>query len=224
MTRAARLLDGLRPAPETAAAFVALSVAELAVLAAYVAATPGDVTAVRYLLYPFAWLNAAALAVWRVDLAPASRRRRVLAAAAGAGYFLALAWVGGLVSPAHHAGGVTVYWGLPPGWGPLVVAIVGPARFAPTPYQAVGYLALAYLVAAAVRDADASLTGLVVGAFSCVSCTLPLLAAAVSAVAGGTVGVAASAAWSYDLSTLAFLSAVCLLAWRPDAALLSRLR
>jgi hypothetical protein len=57
-----------------------------------------------------------------------------------------------------------------------------------------------------------------------VSCTLPLLAAVVSSLAGGAVAFGSASALSYDLSTAVFLLAVALLAWRPDAALLARLR
>ncbi|MFB6072129.1 MAG: hypothetical protein ABEJ88_04085 [Halobacterium sp.] len=216
-------LDRWRPAPETAAAFVALCALELAALAAYLWTAPVSVTAPRYVLYPFAWLNAAALAVWRVRLPDGSRRRRVGTLAVGAGYFLALAWVGGVLGPSHGSG-VAVYWRLPPGWGPLVISEVGPIRAVLAPYKVAGYLALAYLVGVAVLDADAGLAGGLVGAFSCVSCTLPLLATAVSSVAGGAVAFGSAAAWSYDLSTAAFLLAVALLVWRPDIGALGRLR
>jgi len=214
----------VRPRPETAAVFVGLCVLEGAALAAYLATTPADVTAPRYLLYPFAWVNVAVLAVWRTEVTPGGRRRRLLAAAAGVAYFLVLAWVGGVVAPSHSAGGVTVYWQLPPGWGPLVVADLGPLRVAPTPYLVGGYVALAYLVAATVVDAAASPAGALAGAFSCVSCALPVVAAVASSVTGGAVAVGAASAWSYDLSTAAFLLAVGLLVWRPDAAALARLR
>jgi hypothetical protein len=50
-----------------------------------------------------------------------------------------------------------------------------------------------------------------------VSCTLPVAAAALSGLLGGTVGVVGvtAGAWSYDLSTLAYVVSVGLLAWRP---------
>lgn len=212
-------LRRVRPRPETAAVFVALCVAEAAALAAYLTATPNSVTAPRYVLYPFVWVNAAVLAVWRTTpAAGVGRRRRVLAAGVGGAYFLVLAWTSGLLGAAGADAGLTVYWGLPPGWGPLVVWTAGPLRVAPTPYVTAGYLALAYLAYAAVLDADASLTGLAAGALSCVSCTLPVLAALASAVTGGVAAVgAAAAAASYDLSTAVYLVAVALLVWRPDA-------
>lgn len=224
MTAPAVAWQRLRPRPETAAVFVALCVAEAAALAAFLVVMPVSVTAPRYFLYPFVWLNVAVLAVWRTDAGPAGTRRRLLAAGIGLAYFLVLAWVSGLVATAHHATGVTIHWSLPPGWGPLVVAGIGPLRIAPTPYQAAGYLALAYLVYATVLDAAASPTGIIAGAFSCVSCTLPVFAAVVSSLAGGAVAIGTATAWSYDLSTAVFLLAVALLVWRPDAAAIGRLR
>jgi len=216
-------LARLRPRPETVGVIGALVLAELAVLGVYLATMPVAVTEVRYLLYPFLWLNASVLAVWRVSPRPATGRRRWLAAGVGVAYFLGLATVGGVLAEST-ATGVTVHWALPPGWGPMVLANVGPVRVAAAPYQVAGYLALAYLVYATLADAESSLVGSVVGLFSCVSCTLPLLAAVVSSLAGGAVAFGSASALSYDLSTAVFLLAVALLAWRPDAALLARLR
>lgn len=216
-------LARLRPRRETVELLATLTLAELAALGVYLATMPVAVTELRYLLYPFVWLNAGALAVWRVTPRPASDRRRWLAAGAGVAYFLVLAAVGGVLA-ASTGSGVTVHWALPPGWGPMVLAHVGPVRVAAAPYRVAGYLALAYLVYATLVDAETSLAGGFVGLFACVSCTLPLLAAVVSSLAGGAVAFGSAAALSYDLSTAVFLLAVGLLAWRPDAALLGRLR
>ena len=216
-------LARLRPRRETVGVLGALTLAELAVLAVYLATMPVAVTEVRYFLYPFVWLNASALALWRVTPRPATGRRRWLAAGVGVAYFLGLAAVGGVLAEST-ASGVTVHWALPPGWGPMVLANVGPVRVAATPYRVAGYLTLAYLVYATLADAETSLAGGFVGLFACVSCTLPLLAAVVSSLAGGAVAFGSAAALSYDLSTAVFLLAVALLAWRPDAALLARLR
>jgi hypothetical protein len=68
------------------------------------------------------------------------------------------------------------------------------------------------------------LVGGAVGLFSCVSCTLPVAAAVVSGLVGGTVGAVGTATgtWSYDLSTLAYVVSVGLLAWRPSFATFAR--
>jgi hypothetical protein len=216
-------LARLRPRRETVGVLGALTLAELAALGVYLATMPVAVTELRYFLYPFVWLNASLLAVWRVTPQPASPRRHWLAAGVGAAYFLGLAAVGGVLA-ASTGSGVTVHWALPPGWGPMVLAHTGPVRVAAAPYQVAGYLALAYLVYATLADAETSLAGGFVGLFSCVSCTLPLLAAVVSSLAGGAVAFGSASALSYDLSTAVFVLAVALLAWRPDAALLRRLR
>jgi hypothetical protein len=216
-------LARVRPRRETVGVLATLALAEVAALAAYLAAMPVAVDELRYFLYPFVWLNASVLAVWRVTPRPANGRRRRLAAGVAAAYFLVLAAVGGILA-ASSGNGVTVYWTLPPGWGPMVLAHAGPVRVAATPYRVAGYLALAYLVYATLADAETSLAGGLVGLFSCVSCTLPLLAAVVSSLAGGAVAFGTASALSYDLSTAVFVLAVALLAWRPDAALLGRLR
>ncbi len=216
-------LARVRPRQETVGVLAALTLAEVAALAAYLAAMPVAVDELRYFLYPFVWLNASVLAVWRVTPRPANGRRRWLAAGVAAAYFLVLAAVGGILA-ASSGSGVTVYWMLPPGWGPMVLAHVGPVQVAAAPYRVAGYLALAYLVYATLADAETSLAGGLVGLFSCVSCTLPLLAAVVSSLAGGAVAFGTASALSYDLSTAVFVLAVALLAWRPDAALLGRLR
>ncbi|MCF2239716.1 hypothetical protein KVP04_11390 [Halobacterium salinarum] len=206
-----------RPRRETVGVLAALTLAELAALAAYLASVPVAITSSRYLLYPFVWLNVGAIAVWRVSPGPAGRRRRWLAAGAGAAYFLGLAAVSGVVAVGAGSG-VTVHWALPPGWGPMVMGYVGPLRVAAAPYRIGGYLALAYLVYATLADAEASLVGGLVGVFTCVSCTLPVVAAVVSSLAGGAVAVGTASALSSDAATAVFVLAVGLLAWRPDAA------
>lgn len=186
-----------RPRRETVGVLAALTLAELAALAAYLASVPVAITSSRYLLYPFVWLNVGAIAVWRVSPGPAA--------------------VSGVVAVGTGSG-VTVHWALPPGWGPMVMGYVGPLRVAAAPYRIGGYLALAYLVYATLADAEASLVGGLVGVFTCVSCTLPVVAAVVSSLAGGAVAVGTASALSYDAATAVFVLAVGLLAWRPDAA------
>ena len=84
------------------------------------------------------------------------------------------------------------------------------------PARVVGYAALAYLVYATVIDASGAAVSGVVGLLSCVSCSWPILASLLSGVAGGgSVLVAATFDFSYDISTAVFLLTVALLYWRP---------
>jgi len=213
-----------KPEPRIVAGLAAILTIEALLLLAYLATASVTVTAPRYLLYPFVWINAGLLAIWmaRPELAEWSRRRWV-GVGIGLAYFLALAWIGGAIA-LGHAHGVRIHWELPPGWGPLVITGIGPFRIAPTPYRIFGYATLAYLVYVAAADADATPVSALVGAFSCVSCTLPVLAVVLSSAVGTAAGLGSVATISYDLSTLVYLSALGLLVWRPDAALLRRLR
>ena len=192
-------------------------------IGAHFALTPATVTDPRYVLYPFVWINAGLYAVWRVGRTPppAGDGVRRLADFAGAGYFLVLAWLSGLLSvygPDHahdhlHGWQVTL---AAPGWGPRVAYVGDWFHAYVVPYRVVGYLALAYLLAAAVRELSArSLTG-ALGVATCVGCSFPLLVSIAGAVGlGGGAGLAAVSTLSLDLSTGAFLLAVGVLAWRP---------
>jgi hypothetical protein len=116
-----------------------------------------------------------------------------------------------------HATGARIAWELPPGWGPAVLYGGGLVRLALIPYKLAGYAALAYLVYATVLDTAGSAVSGVVGLFSCVSCTWPIVGTVVSGIFGGTSAIAAVAtSESYGLSTLVFVSAVGLLYYRPS--------
>lgn len=92
-------------------------------------------------------------------------------------------------------------------------------QFALLPFKLVGYLALAYLVYVTVLDATGGVLGGVLGLFSCVSCTLPVIAGVLSGFVGGAGAVATAAyAQSYALSTAVFVLTIALLVWRPTVA------
>jgi hypothetical protein len=195
----------------------ALVAVELLLVAAYFADASRGVLAPRYVLYPFVWIDAAVLAVLVVDRPRATGRRRLLGAAVAVGYLALVATLDGTVGPGTGSGTLSVL-SLPPGWGPALL-YDGTVRLSLLPFKLVGYLALAYLVYGLVAEAAGSgVVGGAVGLLSCVSCTLPVAAALLSGVVGGTVGLTATSAWSYDLSTLAYVVSVGLLAWRPTVA------
>jgi len=135
-------------------------------------------------------------------------------------YFVLLLYLGGLVGTVSAASPETASFfisGASPGWGPIL-GYTGDAVYARlVPFQVVGYAALSYLVFVALTDTATSIVGAAVGLVSCVGCTWPLVAGAVSVVGGAGVGVGAAGApevvraFSYELSTVVFVVAVVVL-------------
>ena len=207
--------------------------AELLLLAAYFDTTGITPTGERtgMYLYPFVWTNVAVWGVLRVRTPSAPTSQRALAALVAGGYLLLLGYVGGLyaVGPTQYTTGIDVhFWSLPPGWSPAVLYTGSWLTLALIPYKVVGYAALAYLVYGVVLDAAGGGGGLmagVLGLFSCVSCTLPVIAGVVGGFVGGaSFLVSAAYGQSYALSTAVFVVTVVLLVWRPTAADVSRVR
>jgi hypothetical protein len=211
--------DRFRPDTETLLWGAAVLNAELLVLVLYFLLsnhTGGDL---RYLLYPFVWMNVALYAVVKTNPLAGSDRDRYFALAVAAGYFLVLGYFGGLFGPAHDmpgmSSGVRIAW-LPPGWGPALLYSNDVVRLSLLPFKVVGYLALAYLVYATVLDAAGSAISGLLGLLSCVSCTWPVVASLITGVAGAGSGLATTvASGSYDISTVVFVVTVALLYWRP---------
>ncbi|WP_276281394.1 DUF7546 family protein [Halorussus caseinilyticus] len=221
--------DRLRPSRDTLLWAGLLVNTELVLTFAYLLLADVTITEWRYLVFPFVWINVAVWAFVRTTPTAGSDRARYLGVAIAVGYFLLLAYVGGLVKPglvAHsHAGGTVghnhatgwqVSW-LPPGWGPAVTYIGSFVQLTLMPYKLVGYVALAYLVYDTVLDTAGSAVSGVLGLVSCVSCTWPVIATLAAGVTGsGTAVAAAASEWSYTLGTVAFLLTVGLLRWRPS--------
>jgi len=212
--------DRLRPAPETARWALIVVNAELLVLWLWYLTTQpqfNSLLGARYVLYPFVWINVGLWALVRTTPTPAPSRRRALAGVLAAGYFLVLAYVGGLVGAGtHHTVAPSVALGTPPGFSPAVLYDGGLLKLTLIPYKLIGYLALAYLVYVTVIDAAGSAVTGVLGLFSCISCTWPIIAAAVTGTIGGGAAIAGAVyAGGYDLSVAIFVLTVGLLYWRP---------
>jgi hypothetical protein len=208
--------------PTGAQILLAAVAVEALLIVAYFLGTESQVTTPRYVVYPFVWINVAVLAAIRVEVTRTRRRYRWIAAAVAGGYFLLLANFAGLIGLAgtgHHpvpeaSLGLTIGSGSP-GWQ-RVRFITDTFFVAFVPYRVIGYVGLAYLVYAAVLDAtSAALTG-AIGLVSCISCSFPIVAAAVASVWGGTATLMSTVyAHSIDISTVTFLVSVALLYWRP---------
>lgn len=196
----------------------------------YVLLTAASFASLRLVAYAAVWIN---VSVWVVcNSRPAATttagdqvRRRALAV--GGGYFALLAVAGGLVTVGvgEAATGLRVA-PLPPGYGPALLYSGERLTLTLMPNYLVGYAALAYLVYVTVIDAAGSAAAGVIGLFSCVSCSWPLLASVLSAVTGGgSLLVTSALQVSYGLSTAVFLVTAGLLYWRPTVLLwLQRLR
>jgi hypothetical protein len=194
---------------------------EVLLVLGYLLVVGPQVTRPSFYVYPFVWINIALYAFWRVERPDATGLRDWAARALGLGYFLLLGYVGGLYGA---SGGIAVglrleLFALPPGWSPALIYGGELLQFALLPFKFVGYAALAYLVYVTVLDATGGVLGGVLGLFSCVSCTLPVIAGILSGFVGGAGAVAAAGyAQSYLLSTVVFVVTVALLLWRPTVA------
>lgn len=223
-------LSGLIPDRGTLLVGALVVNTQIAITLAYLLFVDATVTDLRYLVYPWLWINAAGLAIWKTDLVPAGRAIRHRSLAIAAGYFLLLLLAGGLIGPtggftqtlfgdgghSHEAMGLSVHW-LTPGMGPAVLYQGDVIRAAFIPYEVIGYAGLAYLVYAGILETAGSTLSGVLGVFSCVSCAWPVVGGAVTTLFGSGSAVAVAAtSWPYDIATVVFLSAVVLLYWRPS--------
>lgn len=206
-----------------AVAVLGVTAALLATILAFALLSESTFQSPRYLLYPVVWIGVAVWIGLRVRPRRTSPGTATLATAVGVGYFLVLLWFTGyLATGSDLATGLSIRV-LSPGWGPLIVYDAGFLRLTVVPFQFLGYLALAYLVAATVVETAKSLAAGALGIASCVGCTWPLVAGLAGGTGAGWLGaVGASGAtdvaltYTHELSTLLFLGSVGLLLWVLD--------
>jgi len=212
--------------PAGAGLLGALALAELLLIVGYFSATGARPTSLRYVVYPFVWINVGLWAAVRTHAPSAPSRLRRPAAGLAVGYFLLLAWLAGLIGvyPGGHASHSHAHvhgWQVAlsaPGWGPRV-GYAGDAFHAYfVPYRVLGYVSLAYLAYAAALEAGRAALSGVLGLVSCIGCAFPMTAALATAVVGPSSALVADVVGlSLDLSTAVFVLAVALLYWRPGA-------
>ncbi|MDS0258289.1 ABC transporter ATP-binding protein [Haloarcula sp. S1CR25-12] len=220
-------LRGLVPEGRSLALWAVVLNTELLAVMLYLLLLPGAATDPVLLGFPFVWLNVAGWVLLRVRAAPASARRRAVAAAVAVGYGLVLGYVGGVVGLGGTGGGLRVVLAAPPGFAPSFVYSGSSLAVVVTPWKVAGYLALSYLVYVTVVDASGGVAGGLLGLFSCVSCVLPIVASVVGGFAGvGATLYQAALYQSYGLSTAVFLASVGLLyaVHRFDVTLVGWLR
>jgi hypothetical protein len=209
------------PGGEALAWLGLLVTTELLLVVGYVLLLGVQVRDPALFVVPFVWIDVAILAVVGTDLPAAGTRTRRVAGLLAAGYFLLLAYVGGLLGPGTAPVSTLSLslTSLPPGWSPALL-YNGAVNLVVLPYKVAGYAALAYLVYATALDASGALVGGLFGVLSCVSCSFPVLAGVLTGLTGSTSALAAAATGNgYLLSTAVFVVTVALLYWRPTAGL-----
>lgn len=210
----------LRPSDaETRRALVYTAVvANTLVLALLVYAASTERPPTTFWVFPVVWITVAVWALLNTSPVPADVRTRLVAAAIGVGYFLVLGLVGGLFGPSGEIStGLTLQvTDLPPGWNPAILYSGQTVQFAIVPFTALGYATLSYLVYATAIEAKSVVAGGVLGIFSCVSCTLPVIASVLGGVIGGGAALtAAASSQTYAIGTVVFVVTVGLLSYRP---------
>ena len=190
---------------------------QLLLVGLYVTFTRASLESLRLVGYGLLWLNVSAWVVLNTDRPPASPTLRRRALVVAGGYFVLLALAGGLVGVGigDAATGVRIAY-LPPGFGPALLYSGPWVTINLLPIYLVGYTALAYLLYVTVLDAAGSAAAGLLGLFSCVSCSWPIVVSVASAVSGsGSILVASALQVSYGLSTAVFVLTAALLYWRP---------
>ncbi len=183
----------------------------------YLGLSGSTVTQPRYFIYGLIWVNVGVYLVWKTSPPSADFPTRRRAVAVAAGYFALLAVFGGVIGTGAgvNATGARIAW-LPLGWGPAIVYSGYYVNVTLMPAYVVGYITLSYLVFTTVIDASGSAVAGVIGLFSCVSCSWPIIGFILSSFLGGSgVLIGSALEMSYDLSTAIFLATALLLYWRP---------
>lgn len=187
------------------------------VVVLYLGLSGSTITQPRYFAYGLIWVNVGVYLILKTSPPAADFPTRRRAVAVAAGYFALLAVFGGLIGTGAgiNATGARIAW-LPPGWGPAIVYSGYYFKLTLMPAYVVGYAALSYLMFTTVIEASGSAVAGVVGLFSCVSCSWPIIGFITSSFLGGSgVLIGSALDMSYDLSMVIFLATALLLYWRP---------
>lgn len=189
----------------------ALLVLETVLLLGYFSLTPAAPgSEIRYLVYPFVWINVAVYGVRRVGPHPRSRLHLGVAAVLAIAYFLVVMAIPGNIgfgTPGIEPS-VRIGW-YAPGWGPLVAVASPWLRLYLVPFEVIGYLGLTYLVFANLLALTRGTVSGLLGLATCIGCTVPILAPVAGILGGPATGLTATAyQWSYDLGTVIFVLSI----------------
>ena len=207
-------VDRLHEFADRSVPWVGLIAIQAMLVLLYLEVTGTGIDQLRYIVYPFIWINLGLWAVLRIKPIAASPKLRGVAIFVASAYVLVLLVLPGKIgfaSTALSATGFRVSWAVPR-WGPLLAYNGEFIRFYFIPFEVIGYLALGYLVYANVlriaRSSLASLLGLV----TCAGCSIPILVSVIGILGGAGTTIATTAyQWSYDIGTILFILVVVIL-------------
>lgn len=185
---------------------LAVLVAHVGLVFAYLVRTDTVVQSTRHLLYPVAWVVLSVYLVAAFQRRGPNPRSR-FAVGIAVGYFFLLAAVGATVGVGDGTTSTSLVWATP-GWGPILLYSAGPIQGALVPFELIGYAALSYGVASAVAASSRGVLAGLVGVFTCIGCVLPVVAAVVGLFGGAAA--AQPATTSYGLATAVFAATIAL--------------
>ncbi|MFW6265217.1 MAG: DUF7546 family protein [Halanaeroarchaeum sp.] len=206
-------LDPRRVDGETVATWTLVVFTELLLVAGFLAVSSTSIEQVRYVVYPFVWINVGLLGVTAIETSPGSWRHRAIGIAVAVGYYVVLMYAAGNLggTPAGTDWSLRVSM-LMPGWGPSVVAAGPVLRVSLVPFEVIGYAALSYLLYANVLRISRGLLAGALGLVTCVGCTVPILAPMIGLLGGPASGLTSTAyQYSYDIGTVLFVITVGIL-------------
>lgn len=213
---ARELASSVRIERQSLRLWLAVVLIEIYLVLAYFAFTTAEPTGeIRYLVYPFLWINAGLWAVRRVDPNPGSRRHHAIGLVIGGAYLFVVLYLPGLIGFGTTGAPLDLRVAMyAPGWGPLVAFTSPWLRLFLVPFEVIGYASLAYLVYANTVSVTRRTVSGILGLVTCVGCTVPILTPFVGAIGGPAAGLTTTAyTWSYDIGTAIFLLTIGLLTW-----------
>ncbi|MBS3760095.1 DUF7546 family protein [Halodesulfurarchaeum sp.] len=204
------------PDLSTGTLFLWLVFLETGLVGSYVLTTDAIITDPLVLIYPFVWINASLLAVYKTNRPVGPVQKRLGAGTIALGYFVVLGYFGGLFGTGAESVALHLNWAPPPGYAPALLFENELFKLVLEPYTVIGYLTLAYFVYATVLDAAAGAVPGLLGLFSCLSCSWPILGTIVTSIFGSGSAVTAFAlSQTYGIGTVVFVTALGLLYYRP---------
>lgn len=176
----------------------------------------------RYYLIPFIWITIGIMAVWHTEPVKRNTKHMALGAILAASYFLLILYLSGMIGPTTAAieaatgfTPISVEWQHSLRWGPILIYSGRWLAATIIPYQIIGYLALTYLIYAAILDLSRSATAGIIGLAPCPGCAAPVLTSLLAGAAGTSSAFVVLIEYTYEIATVLFVGGVGLLNWQP---------